>query len=362
MYALDAEPLPRTLRVLSPEEWRGDVAPESIVEGMIFEGSTHLLTGASKTGKTYLVAQLVMCTVSGTPFLGLEVRRASVLFLSLELSAGMLRTRIEKVGADTGLPIPAVGPAFAVVAPTSDYVPRLDISTEDGRSTLREIIAETAARVVILDTLYRFTGGADPNSNAEMSLIFGGLNTIAQETGSALVLVDHVAKGEQLGPTSHSALGAQVKGGASRVIIGLKRTSKESGGSWEVNVESHFGSWDEPLHYERPKREDGERGFGCVLCSASEAHGLDFAALERVFQRHGLPDGTGRPAFSSARKLIEALIAEKHATGNADGQVQVRAIRADHCRPEGAVWGDDRPIETSTGKRNATVFTWRMAS
>ena len=27
---------------------------------------------------------------------------------------------------------------------------------------------------------------------------------------------------------------------------------------------------------------------------------------------------------------------------------------------EGATWGQDRPIVTSDGPKNATVFTWRM--
>ena len=123
----------------------------------------------------------------------------------------------------------------------------MDLGTEAGCQHLRSLIEETGAGLVILDTLYRFLPGCDPVDNAEMGLVFGRLNDLAQSTGAALLILDHMGKGEQVGPVSHSALGASVKGGAARVIAALKRTSKEDGGRWEVNVESHFGSWDEPL-------------------------------------------------------------------------------------------------------------------
>jgi hypothetical protein len=169
-----------------------------------------------------------------------------------------------------------------------------------------------------------------------------------------------MGKGEHLGPVSHSALGASVKGGAARVVAALKRTSKEDGGRWELNVESHFGSWDEALHFERPLLKDGTRGGGCVLCTASEAHGLDESTVRRAFVRYG-ERVEGRPVIGSKRKLREALQTEKLASGNAQGDEMVHSIIIDYCVPEHIhTWGKDRPIVTSDGPNRATVFTWRM--
>ena len=151
-----------------------------------------------------------------------------------------------------------------------------------------------------------------------------------------------------------------MKGGASRAVASLKRVSKEDGGRWELNVESHFGNWDAPLYFERPQREDGSRGGGCVLCSASEARGLSEATVRRVFVNHG-KRVNGRPVIASKRKLVEALIAENLASGNAQGELMANSIEADYCAPDTAhTWGKDRPIVTSDGPRNSTIFTWRM--
>ena len=353
----DRPPAPR---LLTADEFATDVAPEAIVLGLIYVASTTLATGASKTGKTWFVLQLALSVIAGVEFLGLETQPAVVLLCSLELSAGMLRKRIEELCRTLDLPAPRIGENLHVVAPTADYVPALNLGSETGCADLKILIEQTGATIVILDTLYRFIPGCDPNDNKEMGRVFGRLNDLAQGTGAALLIVDHMGKGEQLGPVSHSALGASVKGGAARAVAALKRTSKEDGGRWELNVESHFGNWEEPLYFERPRLEGGKRGGGCVLCTASEAHGLDEATVRRVFANYG-ERVDGRPVIRSKRKLSEALQAEKLCSGNSQGDEMVRAIVVDFCAPDTAhTWGKDRPIVTSKGPRNATIFTWRM--
>ncbi len=348
------------LRLLTAKEFADDVSPASLVKGLIYVASTTLFTGASKSGKSWFAFQLVLCALAGKPLLGLETQAVAVLLCSLELSAGMVRERMAEIARSVGLPAPKVGEKFHVLAPTADYVPHLDLSTEAGCQQLGSLIEETGAQLVVLDTLYRFLPGVDPNDNGEMGTVFGRINDLAQATGAAILIVDHIGKGQQFGPVSHSALGASVKGGAARVVAALKRTSKEDGGRWELDVESHFGSWEEPVHFERPAREDGTRGGGCVPCTASEARGLDEATVRRLFVKHG-ERVNGRPVIASKRKLREALQFEKIAVGNAMGDEMVHAIVVDYCAPDTAhTWGKDRPIVTSDGPRNATVFTWRI--
>ncbi len=360
------EPVADRPRLLTADEYATDLAPEAIVAGLLFACSTTLLAGASKAGKSWLVFQLLASAAAGLPFLSLGTRAAVVLLCSLELSAGMIRERMRALARDVGIDAPKIGERFYVLAPTADYVPMLNLATETGIAHLRGLIADTGAELVVLDTLYRFIPGCDPNDNGEMGAVFGSLNALAQESGAAILVIDHMAKGEHLGPVSHSALGASVKGGAARVVANLKRTQREDGGRWELNVESHFGSWEQPIHYERPRvrDEDGHerRGAGCVSCTASEARGLADSVVRQLFIEHGTRDALGRPTIPSKRKLREALQAAGLASGsNGQADLMVAAIVRDYCAPEGARWGDDRPIRTKTGPRDALVFTWRMA-
>jgi hypothetical protein len=325
---------------------------------MVYRSSTHVLTGATKAGKSWLAYQLMMAAEAGKPFLGLETKPVRVLLISLEMTAGMVRTRMEAIARDVGLAVPPIGETFNMVAPTMDDVPCLDIGSEHGAPYLKDLISEAGAELVVLDTLYRFLPGLDPNSNADMGPVFGQLNETAQSTGAGLLMLDHVAKGEQLGPVSHSAIGAQVKRGASRVIIGLRRTPRSGGGRWQIDVESHFGSWDEPIYYERPLLKDKTRGEGCVRCRATRALEVSLPRLERVFEQSGEQDEDGRLCFRSKRQLTEALIKARLASGKADANHQINAILRDFVPEPAAEPSSGRPIVTSKGPRKATVFTW----
>lgn len=351
------------LRLLTAEEFETDLAPDAIVENLIYAKSLITVNGASKAGKTYWVLQLLMSIASGHNFLGLRSEQVPVLLISLELSAGMIRERMKAIARDTFTPMPEIGDNFQIVAPTAHYnpAPLLDLGSEEGELALRSLLDGYQPKVAVLDTLYRFLPGIDPNSNQDMGKVFGGLNSIAQEKDCALIAVDHVGKGDQGGPVSHSGLGASVKGGAARAVIGLKRTTKEDGGRWEVNVESHFGSWDEPLHYERPRLEDGAHGVGCALCGPAEAYGIDLDTLERLFHDHGKTDDEGRPWFPSQRELIDAL-QEAGIAGNNQGAGQdiAKAIANQHGVPDHIVTrGHDRPILLGKGPRKAKTYTWR---
>lgn len=354
----DPQEQPSCPHILTKEEFERDLAPTAIVESTIYRNSTHVLTGASKTGKSWLGFQLVLCVCAGIPFLDLKTTACRVLLISLEMTAGMVRDRMEGICKDVGVPPPSVGETLFVVAPTIDSVPQLNLASKDGQEHLRQLIDKSNAEMVVLDTLYRFIPGIEINSNAEMGVIFGDLNEVAQSTGAAIIMIDHVAKGEQQGPVSHSAIGAQIKGGASRVIMGLRRTSKEAGGRWQLDVESHFGSWDEPISYERPVRSDGEPGEGCTRCSSVRAFNLTLDAVTEIFRMYGQVDESGRRYFASKRALTEGLKSAGLASGNGSAADLIRAITRDFCLPAAVPDVDpERPFRTSQGKRNATLFT-----
>jgi hypothetical protein len=352
-----ADPRPK---LLTAEEFANDLAPEEIIENLIYRASTHQLPAASKAGKSWIAYQLALAVQAGEPFLGLDVKRARVLLVSLEMSAGMLRKRMEEIHRDIGLPMPDIPDSFNLIAPTMEQVPSLNLAGESGLTYLKDAIAETEAELVILDTLYKFLPGCDPNSNAEMGTVFARIGDLAQSTGAAIVMLDHVAKGEHFGPVSHSAVGAQIKGGAARVIIGLKRIDRKNGGHWTLDVESHFGSWDEPLHYTRPRLDDGSYGGGCVLCNAATAWNVNLEDVQRLFETHGERDDMGRLVFTSNRKLTEALKAAELVSGNDSAEKWIRALIQQFCVADDAKDIPlDRPIITRSGTRNATVFTWR---
>ncbi len=350
--------------ILSAADFADDEVPPEIVEGLVHEDALISQTGASKAGKSIVANQMAMAIATGTDFLGLRVRQCPVLLASLEMSAALVRDRMERISRDVRIPMPEVGRDLFIIAPTRRRTAALDLTSIEGRDHLTRCVETIGARVVVLDTLYKFCLGADPNDNATMGQLFSDLADLAQTTGAALVVLDHVAKGAGSGVVSQSALGAQIKGGAARTIAHLKRVSAADGGAWELNVESHFGNWDEPIAYKRPKFDDGGWGFGCVRCSGAEARGVSGDALRAVFMKHGTRDGDdGSVSFASQGRLIEALRAEGLVEGDSReaGQRIIRSIEphfiADHqaddkIRRRYPVWREEG------GHGKATSYRW----
>lgn len=247
----------------------------------------------------------------------------------------------------------------------------MNLLQPEGRRLLQERIGDCGAELVVLDTFYKFTPGADPLDNAAMGVVFGHLNNLAQESGAALLILDHVSKaataGDGRGPASHSLLGAQVKGGSARSILNLRRVSSAEGGAWEVHVDTHFEPPDELITYRRPQHADGKAGRGCESCTATEARGVSESLLRELFEKHGEQDEMGRPEFRSQRKLREAVQKARIVpeASNSAADDWIRAVELDYCAPEDALesdWKNGRPIWTRTGARNARIYRWRMAA
>lgn len=341
---------------LSATEIGADELPKSLIEGLVHRHSLTTVTGASKAGKSVAVTQAAMAIASGAAFLGLGTRRARVLYISLEMTAALMRERIMSISADTGIPMPDFEKWFRLWAPTGTDIAALDLLREEGRDYLVEVIEREGIKVVVLDTLYKFALGANPNENAEMQPLFSNISDIAQKTGAAIIIIDHAGKGQQGGPVSHSAIGASIKGGASRTIAAIRR----EGDGWSIDVESHFGNWDAPIAYARPVRDDGVKGFGCTRTSAAEARGINLEAVRRVFHNHAEGDPL---VFVTQKKLIEALKAERLVDGDSldAGQRVVGAIVSSYGFDRE---GEDRilgkyPIWiTRGGPGKATRYEW----
>jgi len=315
-------------RFVTEEEFQNDRVPDAVIERLAHEGTVSLNTGASKAGKSFFSTQAAMCVATGTPFLGLQVERAPVLYISLEMIAALMRFRMEAISRDVGISMPRIGTDFFLIAPTGRRMESLSILEDAGRERLRNAIRTSGAHLVVLDTFHRFALGADPNDNAQMSLLFAALNEDAHDTRAAFLVLDHVAKsaGENGYTPSTTAIGAQSKGASSSSIIALKRLDTARGGTYEIRVESHFDSWDEPLTYRRPMRADGTPGAGCVVVGAAEAKGLDVIRLHELFTTYGAVDCEGRRMFPSLRKLRDALQESGMSSGNSSGEELIRRI------------------------------------
>lgn len=157
-----------------------------VVPGFIAEGCT-LLAGRPKLGKSWLVLDAGLAVASGGETLGQKCEAGDVLYLALEDNRRRLQSRIRQLW-------PTRTPMLARLR----LMTKWPNATEGVAAIRRWIQATPGARLVIVDVLAMFKGATPAKGRETLYeadyLAIKGLQSLAMETGVAIVVVHHTRK------------------------------------------------------------------------------------------------------------------------------------------------------------------------
>lgn len=165
--------------------------PAEIVEGVLLETHKMLLTGPSKSNKTWGLINLAISVATGDRWVDFRCARRRVLYIDLETDPRTLQKRISTVAAAKGADAPAVREGL-VVWPLR------------GRSCgLGEISCELARRceagefgLVVIDPAYMVQDG-DENNARDIRDFFARLDEICVGMQCSVAVSHHHSKGAQ---------------------------------------------------------------------------------------------------------------------------------------------------------------------
>lgn len=191
------------------EIWAGDIkGPVSsnlrLWRGMLPERGLSVWYGAYGTTKTYGVIDVFGRMSLGWPAHGREMLAGPVLYVATEDAMGV-QNRLAAfkdwhgIGDDTYFPLKILDASLDLRLPADrDFL-------RDRLVALGDACGEKPAALVI-DTLPRAMPGADENSSADMSRVFGHLDEIRSELEMHAAAVHHCGKDRERGPRGHSNL------------------------------------------------------------------------------------------------------------------------------------------------------------
>ena len=159
-----------------------------VIPGYLRQGETMNIVAAPKTGKSWLIMQLILAACKGGTWLGINIPRLNVLLIDNELHQETLANRMKSV-------IEAIDPSFR--SPINFLSLRGKNVDLEGLET---ILSDESWDLIILDAWYRFIPqGVSENDNAQVMSLYNRLDTIADKTGAAIIAVHHTSKGDQRG-------------------------------------------------------------------------------------------------------------------------------------------------------------------
>ncbi len=157
-------------------------------DGLLDSNGFMLITGATETGKSYLMLQLACNLASGTRFLDTFVveRPVRVGLIQAEIGLGRFQQRCRKIKQAFGdLPHLYVGTHY-----------NLKLNTQKGMDALLKWVRAHPIDVLLLDPMRPFHTGSE-NDDADMERLLTNFRKIQDVNQSALVVAQHHRKPDQ---------------------------------------------------------------------------------------------------------------------------------------------------------------------
>lgn len=169
---------------------------DELIEGILRRGHKMMLAAPSKSGKSFLLQQLVIAVASGGTWLGRRCRQGKVLYINLEIDRASMVDRFKKITSDVTFCDETDGEwsRNVTVWTLRGHVTSLDKLTP---SIIRRGTGRDYA-LVIIDPIYKVITG-DENNASDMSHFLNHFDVICHSLGCSIAFSHHYSKGVQAG-------------------------------------------------------------------------------------------------------------------------------------------------------------------
>jgi hypothetical protein len=223
--------------------------PPMLIQNLMYADAKVLLSGSSKSRKTFLMQHLSVCLATGTPWFGHEVKRSKVLFINLELQPFTFFRRMHDIAENMS------------VLSDREWNDRIDhLNLRGQRAKVEHLCAILEKRIerntydlVVFDPLYKLLGDRSENDSSEMGDLLGKLETTAANIGTAFLACTHFAKGTASNKTPlDRASGSGVLGRDADLFLTMTNHEVEDAVTLEFTVRDFIGPPAMGLKFEYP--------------------------------------------------------------------------------------------------------------
>ena len=183
-------------------EERGTKLEPELIKGILRQGHKLMISGASKSGKSFMLIELALCMASGRPWMGYECQECKVLYVNLEISEPSFVHRIEDVATRIDLDMKTCDSNLKIINLRGISV-ALKKMNHALIGTIIQEEAETGVpfSAIILDPIYKISAGEE-NSAKDVGEFCHELDKIAAATGASVIYSHHHSKGDQGGKSA----------------------------------------------------------------------------------------------------------------------------------------------------------------
>jgi hypothetical protein len=175
-------------KVKRPSEMAAIMPVETIV-GLLHRQQLMMISGGSKSYKSWLLLQLCICVAMGAKSLHFDVNKGKVLYINFKLLEAEARRKLGQIARALGLKQVPDNIRVASLKGTK-------ITIEDLMAAAQQIKAEGYSFIVI-DPIYKLYIGKSEVTIEGVSALLHELECLAMETDASVVFAHHFSKGAQ---------------------------------------------------------------------------------------------------------------------------------------------------------------------
>ena len=182
----------RNIQIISSADLLANLPPlpEEVVKGVLRQGHKMMISGASKSGKSFLLIELAIALSEETKWLGFQCRQSRVLYINLEIDPNSLLNRFYVIYEALGIQ-PRHFSDIVIWNLRGEAQPLDQLATE-----LIHRADYHGVDVIILDPIYKVMMG-DENNATDMAQFTNVFDKICNETGCTFIYSHHHSKGAQ---------------------------------------------------------------------------------------------------------------------------------------------------------------------
>jgi rRNA processing protein Gar1 len=171
-----------------------------IVKGVLPQAGLAVVYGASGSGKSFAVLDMVLAIARGTTWRDRKVRQGRVAYIAAEGADGF-RKRLAAYAQHQGVDLSTVPMAVLNGAPNL-------LEVKDAADLVVGVQAWGGAEVIVVDTLAQTMPGGNENAGEDMGRALGHCRRIHEKTGALVILIHHSGKDQAKGARGWSGLRA----------------------------------------------------------------------------------------------------------------------------------------------------------
>lgn len=192
---------------------------EFIVDGLLPRGDVVILAAPQKTGKSFLMMDLILSASQGKPFLGLKTNKCECVYLDLEERVVSMKKRLRKLQGDDTAPDGAY---------ITNEAPTLGGGLLDALAAVLD--ERPGVKLIVIDVLAKIRDDNGKNQNAYSAdyQMMTPLKDFAEHRNVCMILCHHLRKADATDVFDRVSGSTGLTGAADGTMIIEKRSRTDS--------------------------------------------------------------------------------------------------------------------------------------